>query len=131
MDFISDLIGGATDLLGGVGQLWGGPQAGGLLGLGAKIFGGTEDDPWGLLDSPVFGHIVGAVGVELLRDDPKDIAQAQKDLILAREEAEARRIQSNYAGGETSGIYTPKKRRGLPTPMQPTAVKYLPEGRLV
>lgn len=78
--FIGDLLEGAGDLLGGVagkvGGLWGGPGAGGLLGLAAKIFGGSDDDPWGILDSPVFGHVVGAVGAELLRDDPVEQAAA-------------------------------------------------------
>lgn len=141
LGFVKDLVDGAGDLLGGVGgaitsasglvgnigSLWGGPQAGGILGLAAQIFGGTADDPWGLLDSPVFGNIVGAVGMELLRDDPAEVAAKSE---AARMKA-IRESSYGYTGAPGSGTRT----RGLLTPpampKQATAARYLPKGRLV
>lgn len=45
---------------------------GGLFGVAGDILG---SDFWG---SPMAGHIIGAVGMELLRDDPYDVALARE-----------------------------------------------------
>ena len=134
-DFIGDLISDAADLFGGaadkIGGLWGGPQAGGVLGLAAKIFGGSEDDPWGILDSPVFGHIAGAVGTELLRDDPvKQAKEMEKARLQAIREYSYGLPATPQAGAGGGGYHTPAP-RGLPPPTAPTAAKYMPGGRLV
>ena len=131
-DFIGDLVSGAADLFSSgadkLGSLWGGPQEGGVLGLAANIFGGSADDPWGVLDSPVFGHIIGAVGTELLRDDPAKVA---RDMEAARLEA-IRHYSYGLSGSPQAGggYHTPAP-RGLPVPQQPTAAKYMPGGKLI
>ena len=135
--FISSLIGGASALLGGIGNMWGGPgESGTVLGLAAQIFGGTDDDPWGLLDSPVFGHVVGAVGTEFLRPDPPTAADIAEERRRIAEE-ERRSVRANYGlsgaggGAVSGGAYTPPAPRGLLPQSQATAAKYLPSGRLV
>lgn len=102
----ADLIGGAAKGIGGLlggggssfalGNIFGGPGQGGMIGLGAQIFGGTDDDPWGVLDSPVFGHVAGAVGAELLKPTAKDRIEEQRGIIRAQEEERARQIRRNY-----------------------------------
>ena len=132
-DFIGDLVSGAADLFSSgadkLGSLWGGPQEGGVLGLAANIFGGSADDPWGVLDSPVFGSIIGAVGTELLRDDPVTQAgEMERERLKAIREYSYGLTGSPQAGG---GYHTPAP-RGLPAPQpQPTAAKYMPGGKLI
>lgn len=108
------LLGGAGNLIGGIVGAGAGAGMGGaaggasLLNVAMNIFGGSNDDPWGVLKSPVAGHVLGAVGQELLRGDPvEERARLERKL----EEDRRKRIRGNY---------------GLPA--QPTAQKYMGNG---
>ena len=88
-DFIGDLFEGVGDFVGGLfggggasagrtpvsGLPWltGGNDSGGFFNLAGGILGGGSNDGsfWG---SPMAGHMVAAIGSELLREDPYDIA---------------------------------------------------------
>ena len=121
-DFIGDLVGSVSNIFGGGGNILGG-SGGGVLGLGSNILGGGSG---GLFSSPIFGNVIGAIGMELLRDDPVEVARKTEAARLD----EIREHSYGFSGP------TPT-RRGLPTtaapppPRQPTAAKYLPGGRLV
>ena len=126
-DFIGDLFGSTTDLLGGGGS--GGSGGGsGLFGLASKIFGGSDDDPWGMLGSPIFGSVIGAVGMELMREDPADaIKKAEKARLAAIRESSygyTGKTKARHRGLPTGGASTPPRQESA-------AAKYLPGGQLV
>lgn len=131
LDFIGDLFEAGADLIGGLakgavdvaGGLFGGGSGGGglfssifggeggrgILGLGMDIFGGSDGDAsMGLFNSPVMGHVLGAVGTELMRGDP---VKEHARMYAAQREAERKAIRANYgldghgAGGPI--VYTP------------------------
>lgn len=107
----ANLIGGAGKAIGSFFGAAGGAGAmggGGLMNVAMNIFGGSKDDPWGVLDSPVTGHVLASVGQELLRPDP-----VEERLRLERglEADRRKRIRGNY---------------GLPA--EPTAAKYMGNG---
>ena len=108
------LIGGAGKVIGGIfgGAGTAGAAGGGsLMNVAMNIFGGTKDDPWGVFDSPVTGHVLSAVGQELMRGDP-----LEERLKLERrlDEDRRQRIRGNYAStqpGSTAAKY--QNRNGL------------------
>lgn len=92
-DWIGDLVGGVADFVSdGIGSIFsGGGAAGGLArtpvqglpwltgGDQSGLFGlAGETLGWGGWNSPIVGNILGAVGQELLRDDPYDVALARE-----------------------------------------------------
>ena len=85
----------AGDALGYMSNTFGG-GGGGILGLGAQIFGGADDNPWGMLNSPVLGHVAAAVGTELMKPTAEDRIKEQMKLLEAQEEARRKRIRRNY-----------------------------------
>ena len=98
------------DLIGGVGGLFGGAEGGG-----------------GLFSSPIFGSVIGAIGMALLQDDPAEVS-------AQREAGRLKTIRESSYGytdepprRDTRGLLTSQR----PTPKQPTAAKYLPQQRLV
>ena len=69
----ASIVGGAGNFVSGLLGLGSGGVSGGAsaLNVAMNIFGGTKDNPWGVLNSPeVVGNVIGAVGGELLRPDP-------------------------------------------------------------
>ena len=63
------------------------------LSLGSKIFGGNDDDPWGILGSPLAGNVIGAVGMELLKPDADDrLKEREAELRMERD-----LVRENYA----------------------------------
>ena len=109
------LIGGAGNVLGsifgGAAGIGAGGAAGGasLLNVAMNIFGGKDDDPWGFMDSPVTGHVLSAVGTELMRGDP-----VEERLKLERqlEEDRRQRIRGNYASTQQPGANAARYQRG-------------------
>lgn len=98
------------DLIGGTGGLFGGGGGGG-----------------GLFSSPIFGNVIGAIGMALLQDDPAEAAEKREAGRLKT----IRESSYGYTGEpprrDTRGLLTSQR----PAPKQPTAARYLPEGRLV
>lgn len=99
VDFFTGSVGAAaslgSDAVGYMASTFGG-AAGGVLGLGAQIFGGSDDDPWGMLNSPVLGHMATAVGTELMKPTAEDRIEEQMKLLRAQEEERRRQVRINY-----------------------------------
>ena len=99
---------------------------GDLVSSVSGMFGGGEGSGGGLFSSPIFGNVLGAIGMELLRGDPVEEARKKEGARLD----EIREHSYGFTGP------TPT-RRGLPTTSAPprapppTAAKYLPGGKLV
>lgn len=123
-DFIGDLFSAGADLIGGVvggigdlagGLFGGGENGGGIFGLGLDIFGGG-----GLFDSPVAGHILGAVGTQLMQPTAEERAEEAAAIIKAQREEEQKAIRANYglpatpaapaSGVRANGLFTPRTR---------------------
>lgn len=82
-DFIGDLFEAGADLVGdAVGGLFGGGGAsaaasgGDFFDLAGGILGGGSGGSF--WNSPITGHIAAAIGTELLREDPYDVAMAHE-----------------------------------------------------
>lgn len=135
-DFIGDLFSAGADLIGGVvggigdvvgGLFGGGESGGGIFGLGLDIFGGGGDS---IFDSPVIGHMIGAVGQQLMAPTAEERAEEAAAIIRAQREAEQEAIRANYGlpaeaptGGE--GLpYTPPRANGLMTPRTRSSEAY-------
>ena len=115
LDFVGDLFSAGADLVGDIaGGLFGGGDSGsGLFGLGLDIFGGGDG---GLFNSPIAGHILGAVGTQLMQPTAEERAEEAAAIIRAQEEARQATIRQNYGlpaehGDPIGVIHTPPQRR--------------------
>ena len=121
------LLGGAGNVLGSVFGAAAGMGAGGaaggasLMNVAMNIFGGRDDDPWGFMDSPVTGHVLSAVGQELMRGDP-----VEERLKLERSLREDRRreLRGNYGLPSSPGANAARYQRG--NGLMPTRGIYTP-----